>query len=217
MENQHLFPFDRTAAAKLLNSPDTKASVLLAISLAAYGANAVFGDVHEDIEPWDPIMLYNQLENDFRAKLPNENENRLQGIILGISSELFFDQPDSFVAIVGALNDGDIADAIDGSLDEITLPEIMWAGLEIELSRDDRQEYGPQVLSLIDSIAANEREDADASDVDELAKEPYYVRYLKGEFEELIEQFRQLGVDEKTLDMLKHVNLSFLATKAIPD
>jgi hypothetical protein len=214
--DRHLFPFNRTEASKLLTSPDTKASVLLAIALAAYGGEALFGDPHTGAEPWDPTMLYNQLESDFGSMLPNENENRLQGIMMALSSDAFFEEPQAFVAICGALSNGDIADAIDGSMDDLTLPEILWAGLEIELSRDDRQEYGPMVLRIIDGIAASEREDAGVEDVENMAKEPYFVQHLHEEFGELVGQYRLLGVDEKTLGLLHNLDLSNLASEPLP-
>lgn len=197
--------FDRKAVGDLLSDPDTTATALLVIVLRAYG-DAVFGDEEQGIPPMDPLELWQNLKDDFHAQTCEENENRLNAIMLALSSDAFYDDVEAFTAISSSLEDGDLGDTVTGELEQLTVPEILWAIYEVELNRDDKQDFVPGIIALIERTMAAEADDLE----DSINTTPmaYWENFLSNKRAQLMEELRILGVDEKMISSLKMHDLT---------
>jgi hypothetical protein len=70
--------FSRETAAELFRDSGTLGTVILVILLTAYG---------EEIFELDPLELYARIKDDFRCTLTEEGENRLNAIMLSLTSD----------------------------------------------------------------------------------------------------------------------------------
>jgi len=182
------FPFNVETAAKLLRDDSTFGSVLLTILLAAYG-----GDVFNK----DVVELYADIRDDFNAELTEDCENRLNAILIAISTDDFFEDPEVFRAVCTSLYDGDLGDLVSGQLEDLTLPEILWAVYEVGLLRDDDPEMSPGVLRVLEHELAEEVAEMKEEDTEE-----YYDEFVREAKEDLKQQMLALGVDERDLAKL---------------
>ena len=192
-----LLPFPKEKAAELLRSEETLASVLLLIILTAY-KDEVFGNEEVGIEPIDPIELWTRLEEDFHAQIPVENENRLNALMLAVSTDGFFDDPEIFKAVTLALNSGDMGDLVSGQVEELTLPEALWAIFEVELNRDDDIELAAPVSSILESLMHGESIAGQTED------KPYYVEYVESMKKQLHEQLEKLELPHDQIVTFLH-------------
>lgn len=143
------FPFPRPAVARLLENPETLATVLHVVALTAYG---------ESIYAADPLTIYRQLEEDFGCRLPVEAENRLNAINFALTTDAFYQDPEAFTAIASSLYGGDIGGASEEMFDALTLPELVWALYEVRLNRDEEELFSSQVNRLITETLQRETE-----------------------------------------------------------
>lgn len=183
-----------THIADLLRDPETHMTTLFVILHAAYG---------EDIYFEDPLVLFAQLEEDFNAELPIQAENRINAGLTTIPSDLFYRDPSVFQAVANTLYSGDLGDDI--FLDDLTLPEIMWAIFEVDYIRDVMEaifgdsiripdgtnDFTPLVEKIIADVAASESIEVDEAE----ALEPYAEQFIGELFDSLDSQLRKLGVD----------------------
>jgi hypothetical protein len=191
LEFNPAFQFDVREAAALIRDPETRALTLMTILLAAYDAEALFDP---DL---DSIELYLQMEEDFRAQITEEGENRIQAAMLAMSTDAFYTDPLVTRSVAMALYEGDLGDMVNGVLEPVEYPEILWAVYEVGLLRDDDESFAPSVQSWIDRLAADTAEDLDGMEGEQVL--PYYARLLQEDREILKEQLRKLGVDERLL------------------
>ena len=75
------YPFKKSEAAKLLESDDAYAFVLMTILLP------VFGD---DLFTEDSAVLFADIEDYFDCHLSEESENRINAAITAMTTDLFF-------------------------------------------------------------------------------------------------------------------------------
>ena len=66
---------------ELLRDPETYANVLLAVCLINYG-NETF--------KVEPLTLFQWLKEDFGTELHEDNENKLQAILIALTTDYFF-------------------------------------------------------------------------------------------------------------------------------
>ncbi len=180
-------PFPVEAAASLLRESGTLATPLLAICMAAYGDD-VFGDADKGIEAVDPIELFARLEEDFRAELPEAVENRIQALMMAISTDAFYEDPLVFSSVAAALADGDLGSMPDGILEDLTIPEAMWAIYEVGHCRDDDVALGPQVLQELDAIIRSEAEELGGEVL------PHFERFMHDQKLDLASQLAVIGL-----------------------
>lgn len=180
-------PAIREKARELLDNPNTKATTIHSILLSAYG---------QDLYDEDILEIYARIQNDFRVGLSEENENRINALLLALSTNLFYEDEEAFVSVTNALLYGDIGDLIDGVLDETEVLEVLWASFEVGLNRDDDVEFSPQVQRLIDAVVSEEAEDLDVSEVEVF---PYYDKFMFEQKNELANELLSLGVPHKEL------------------
>jgi hypothetical protein len=199
------FPFDKRTAADILGDPDASATVLHLILLAAYG-DELHGDPERGIEPMDPVECWVRVNEDFHVNVPESNENKLNALFLAISTEAFFEDPLAFVSICGALYSGDLGDLVDGVMEDLTIPEMLWGIYEVELNRGDSQDFVPSIDILIDEMLRNEAEDNEDLEMSEVV--PYYERFVKEQRDDMLVQFRLLGVDNKIIENIIKADLT---------
>lgn len=182
--------FSRQVAAELFRDSDTLGTVILVILLLQY-------DV--DIFEQDPLEIYARINEDFHATLSEEGENRLNALLLALQTDDFYDDPLVFRSIASALYDGDLGDMVSGTLDDLTIPEILWAIYEVGLLRDENEqdEFSPAVQRVIDEELANEAEEQDLDDPEAVL--PYYERFIEHMKKTLHEQLAKLGLVESDI------------------
>jgi len=187
---------NRKVAPDLLADPDTSATVLHAILLAEYG-DELYGDV--DTEPMDPIELWSNVREDFGVTIPDENENKINALMLALSSDAFFEDPLAFVSICRSLLSGDLGDLVEGLIDDIdiTIPEMLWGMLEVDLNRDDEPQFSRGVQKVIDWNISQEAADNEELDEDEVL--PYYDDVVEKEKARLLHDLRILEVPAEAL------------------
>jgi len=134
------FPFDKRLAADLLADTETTATVLHMIILAAYG-DEVYGSIEHDIEQAEPVELWLRLKEDFSVNIPESNENKVNALMLALSTEAFYDDPLAFISICNALYSGDLGDLVNGALEDLTMSEMLWGIYEVELNRGDSEGF----------------------------------------------------------------------------
>lgn len=201
------FPYSVEAAGELLADAGTKATVLQTILLCAYGGQALFGHPGDELQPRrdpvDPVLLFNQAEQDFSVTIPPECENKINALVLATSSNAFYEDPAAFMAVCNALESGELGDLVSGFVEEVTVPEMLWACYEVLLNRGYSDDpFSPQVSAIIDEVVKTEVEDGQEG---ELA---YYERYLLDEREELIQQLVKLGVSQDAITHLRSISPS---------
>jgi hypothetical protein len=179
-----VYPFDRTATARLLQDDGTFATVLHIICLTQYGP---------EIYQMEPLDLYLCLEEDFGAAPSEDNENKIQAILLGTSTDAFYQDPEACRSIGNTLAEGD--PGLD-LFDDLTLPELLWALYELQLNRE-ASPMTPAVEALVRSVVAQE---ASTDAGDDLT--PYYQHYLAERQAALQDQLQALGVSEAQLPAL---------------
>lgn len=193
------FPFDRRQAADLLADPDTSATLLHLILLSAYG-DELYGAPEKDIAPMDPVECWVRVQEDFRVTVPESNENKINGLMFAVSTDAFYDDPLAFRSICSALYSGDLGDLVDGVLDDLTVPEMLWSVYEVELNRSDYQEFAASVEAVMDEVISTEAEDREDLDPEDVV--PYYEKFVAEQRNEMLTQMRKIGVSE---DIIKRV------------
>lgn len=208
-----MLQLNKVEATKLLSSDNTFAFTLMVILLAAYD---------QDVFDENPVVLFNRIEDDFRVKLPEETENRINAALTAMTTDLFYTQFSTFKAITLALNEGDIgsiADGIDDDEEDINAAEILWAITEVGLLNGDTFSEIQEKLSdsvaarcnmLIDSEAEDEETiNAETDTIEEAIKEPYYQKYVTINLLELAQQLLRLNIASHIIeDLLKTYNRS---------
>lgn len=199
------FPFDKRLAADLLADTETTATVLHMIILAAYG-DEVYGSIEHGIEAADPVELWLGLKEDFSVTIPESNENKVNALMMALSSEAFYDDPLVFISVCNALYSGDLGDLVNGALEDLTMSEMLWGIYEVELNRGDSEGFVPAIDRLIDEIIKNEAEDNE--DLEEAEVVPYYERFVGEMRDDMLIQMRILGVDESVLKKILKEDLT---------
>jgi hypothetical protein len=190
------FPFDKRLAADFLADTETTATVLHMIMLAAYG-DELHGNPEAGVEPMDPVECWVRVSEDFRVSVPESNENKINALMLALSTNAFYDDPVAFVSICNALYSGDLGDLVDGVMEDLTMPEMLWGIYEVELNRGDYQDFVPSIDSFINEVITNEAEDNEELEVEEVV--PYYESFVKEMRDDMLIQMRTLGVEEKII------------------
>lgn len=199
------FPFDKRLAADLLADTETTATVLHMIILAAYG-DEVYGSIEHGIEQAEPVELWMRIKEDFSVNIPESNENKVNALMLALSTEAFYDDPLAFISICNALYSGDLGDLVDGALEDLTMPEMLWGIYEVELNRGDSEGFALPIDRLIDEIIKNEAEDNEELEQAEVV--PYYEKFVAEMRDDMLVQMRMLGVDESVIKKILKEDLT---------
>ena len=187
-------PFKKDRAAELLRDSSTLATVIHLIVLSAYGEE-LYGDPERGIEPMDPIELYARIQEDFSAQLTEEGENRLNGLMMAVSTDGFYEDPLVFTSVAHALFSGDLGDLVDGAIEDLDVPNMLWAIYEVAANRDDDNEFSPPVAKLQEEVINSDIEGSD----DPEGEPPQYEVEVTKMHTRLLEQLHSLGVDSSKL------------------
>ncbi len=181
------FRFDVKACAGLLREEDTLALPLITILLSAYG---------EELFVMDSVELYVDIEEDFNARMTESGENRVQAALMAMTTDMFYTDPLSTRSIALALYEGEIGDLVNGVLEEVELPEVVWSAYEIGLLRDDDEEFSKEVQAWLDAMVQDTAEELNVDGQEVL---PYYVQNLQVQIRLMLEQMAQLGLEDLEL------------------
>ena len=170
---------DPKVVYRLISDDGTFATVLHIICMVAYG---------EEIYQVDPLELLIRLEEDFGVRVTDDNENKLKAILIGTSTDIFYEEPEGFRSICETLTNGDPGIEV---MDTLTISEVAWALYEIELSHGPG-EFRPEVLRIIEQVISSEAIDPeDGTDVDPYE---YIWAYIKEVHQTLTGQLIELGI-----------------------
>lgn len=175
------------AAREIVGDREASATALFSILLSVYG-NELFGTDEEP--PVDPVEIYAELEDRFRITLPEENENRIQAILLAVGTDGFYNDEVQFIAIAESLLDGDLGEVPTGNLEELSLIEMLWAVYEVAVNRGEHvPDFAPVIHARIAAIAADEAQDNDDPD---LPADMQDIEYLRTRRQQVLDQLEAI-------------------------
>lgn len=172
------------AVVKLLADDATFGTIAHVIASIKYGPS---------IYDMDILELFAELEDDFKVRLSDHVQQKLQAIMLATSTDAFFEDPEAFRAVANTLVEGDPGFLI---FDNLTVPEILWAIYEVRLNHPGT-EFSPAVKRLIDFEAKDEGLDFD--DISEKDVVPAVENVMLGLRGEFAEQLEMLGLSSTSL------------------
>lgn len=192
------YKFDKKVTAELLSDSSTYAFILLCIILSYLPEN------QDDLAEVDVEELLIDLEEEFKCKIPEENENKINAAITALTTDLFYRSSSAMKAIALAFSDGDIGDIANGGDEDVEACEILWAALEVGLINDTSfiesvAEFSPHVMQEVNEILDNESEDSEVDELDEMMRDPYYHKYISYHIMQLTSQLVKLGVESSII------------------
>jgi hypothetical protein len=176
-----------------LGDPDSPGFVLLTIAMWAFG-DALLGDPEQGIEPMDPAEVWAELHERFGTWVSEEGENKLNALTMALAGDLFYRDIEVFQAVCTALYDGDLGDLINSGFEDLSVTEIMWAILEVELARSDEEEhphFSPAIQRYIDSMLSVEQEQQDAA-----------MDNIREAYQDMLGMLKEIGVPVSAIRML---------------
>jgi hypothetical protein len=178
-------PEVRKEIFRLLTDDGTFATVLHIVALEAYG---------EDIYDVDAMEVVMRLEEDYNAKLTQENEDKLKAILVATATEAFFEDPEAFRGICETLSNGDPGVEL---MDSLTGPEILWGLYEVELNHGPG-EVTPTVQGTIDAVLASEGLDPEDENFAQDTHAHYWA-FMQETHARLTEQLKRLGLHSQDI------------------
>lgn len=183
-------PIDWRETRTLLQNPETEALTLATIMLSSY-PDTDFGDE-------EAVTIIKSLEEDYKVDIPEENENKLNAIILVLTSDAPLVTREAFDAVALAFADGNIGDLIYGGDEELNGCYIIWALEMIALLTGDSFseviDYIPDsLMEYLNSILDAEGVDVELSD-DITDDVPYYHNYVSDHMRTAIRELTQIGI-----------------------
>lgn len=178
----------RAVAADILTNEDVALPALLYLLVQVSG---------EDWVENDPLLLYRELE-EFTGipQLDVDVENRIQALIVLMTSDLFYEEPLAFLSVVNTINNGD-PDYDD--MDPPTLQDVVWAIYETNMLDDNPPDFSDEVKALIKQIIRMEALDDDADPEEE---ERIAGMYTKSRAAALIGQLSRLSGKTLTVEQV---------------
>ena len=137
---------------RLLESPETLALVLYLIMMKKYG---------EEWIGWEPLTLYLELREDFKAEPSVETMDRLSAVQLVLGSGSFYADLYGFLGVCNTFSSGAPSFAV---LDPVTIPEATWAMVEVGMLREPA-DFAPTVVAYVKTMLEIEGLDDDPPEV----------------------------------------------------
>jgi hypothetical protein len=175
------------------------------ILLAAYG-DELHGNADLGIEPMDPVEVWVRVKEDFHTEVPEENENKINALVMALSTDAFYDDPLAFNSICNALYSGDLGDLVNGYIEDLSVSEMLWGIYEVELNRGDSQDFAPAVDAFIEETISQEaayNEELEAAEV-----VPYYEKFVAEMRDDLMVQLKMLNVDDRIIQQMLKTDLT---------
>lgn len=168
-----------------LQNPETYATVLLAVCLINYG---------DETFRVEPLVLFQWLKEDFGTELHEDCENKLQAILIALTTDYFFTDLSVFQNICKTLESGDPDLSVDNPLaDNATIPEIMWGVYEVALNSEDSVVDNLPFSQQVDRFIENTL-DNDVDDLDDLNQAVDQSQIIRHNVEEMKTQFKMIGI-----------------------
>jgi hypothetical protein len=165
------------AARALLDDPDARATALHGLLLVAFGEQ-LYGS--EELDPMDSLEIFAGLEERFNVSLTEEVENKIQALLLAMSTDGFYEDPNVFIAVAESLLDGDLGDLPTGGSSGLSQMEILWAIYEVAVNRDDNvPDFSPAVQEMIDRLVVDEAQEDNDPDIPIDIHEMLFLRELR--------------------------------------
>lgn len=185
--NRYPWKPSRDVANELIAAPGTTATTLLILISKALESQCpegldpfhlILGSPERDIEPMDTLEIWQDLEEFYGGRICEANENRVNALILALSSDAFEQDAEAFMAVCNALADGDLGDMLDGVFELPQIDEMWWALREVSLVRGTLFEFSEQVLDLMEKISEAEDHGADRTEIDDNLVEARFARMV---------------------------------------
>ena len=170
---------NKEEAFKALASPDTFATVLLALAIIASE-----GDPDLNVFEMDNLAVDILLEDTFENSLHQECKDKLHALLTAITSEEFFIDPETFTRVCGTLVDGD-----PGFFDDDGAPssvEVIWSIYEVRLNMDYQPKFSNAVIDMIKTFLDVDRQS-------ELKENDVYEESIQELYKEMENQLIKLG------------------------
>lgn len=177
---------------QILENPDSSATVLHVILLKTYGMEYVYGDEQEDAQ--DPLVMFADLEDDYKVTIPPENENRINAILLATATEAFFYDKNVFSSICIALRQGDLGDTVNGYFEKPTLDEVLTSVMEVRMSHGEETEFSETIETFVKEIVGEESSDSEEEGTDD------YSNNLEEYKQKIIEELKAIGMAKYDID-----------------
>ena len=134
----------KTKIKEMLEWPETFGLVLLVIVLDNYGTESL---------NWELETILSQLEDDFGAKLPKINKDKLGSMITALTSDTVLQDWFSLNVCCEALNNDPISFDV---LDPVTPEQLAWGIVELGLlfDKDDQPKYSDEVCRYMGVVLA---------------------------------------------------------------
>jgi len=173
---------NRKRIASKLADPDTSGLVLLTIVLFEFG-DAVFGS--DDVDQMDSAEMWADLHEIYNTWVIEENENRLNAMITGLTGGSFWQDVEVFSAVCETLIDGDLGDDVGFMFDNLSAVEIMWGMLEMSVALDGEEPptLSMDVAELIDRVFTAEQEDQAENEL-----------MVEKEFQDMLQGMQEIGI-----------------------
>jgi hypothetical protein len=179
---------DRDTVFQMLSDDGTFSTCLHIIALKTYGA---------EIYDLDPIELFTRLEEDFGARITQDNENKMNAVLMATATDAFYEHPEAFRGICETFADGDPGLDV---MDELTVAEITWGVYEANLNHGD-DELSPGVQALIAASMQAEALDQDEEGSDDASSNVW--AYLDERWQELASQLERLGIPRTDMPAIR--------------
>jgi hypothetical protein len=188
------FPLDREMCGRLLAEPDTSSTALHLILLTEFGDD-LYGD--EDSPAMDPVLIWRLVRERFSVTVPEENENKINAMMLGVSTDVFYEDPQAFIAISMALYSGDLGDIVSGIMEDPTLNELLWGIFEVALNRDDDMEFSESIHRVIQA-------ETEAAVEEDMAEFAYFERNLIAGKTKILDELAMMGAPAEVVAQVRN-------------
>ena len=184
-ENIETPELNKEEATKALSDDSTFATVAHAICILTFG---------ETLYEMDPLDIFMSLQEEYGIELSDAVSERIQAIMLATSTDAFYDDPEAFRAIANTLLEGDAGFLM---MDDLSIPEILWAVYEVGINHGDR-DFAPAVERLINKEIENEGIEQ-VDELEEAEQIPYFDQAIEELRDTLMSQLNAIGLNGGTL------------------
>ena len=187
---------NRNHCVEVLESGEAMGSLLILLAELALGADVIWGS--DEMEPVDPLVLYELLEEAFNVKLDEQDRGRLSAMHECILTDAFYQDPEVCAYAAMLLSNAAVGDITDTLMESPTLAELMWADYELQLFRED-PEASVAVSPAVDAVWKR-AEAEEVTDPDEEGEAPAVDLLYKSL--DLVRQLNYCGLTVTTLQSL---------------
>lgn len=173
---------EQELAYKLLSSAGTFSTTLHYILLVTF---------REEVYEMLPAEIFNELEERYSVKLPQEVEDRINALLTLMLTNGYWNDPQVCRAVTLAFAEGN--PGFEAFQEDPTIPEVIWAAYEASLNREPVP-YGPRVRAWLDGLEQGHGWEVVGEDPEDEPEEVEVAAWLASQDDALTAQLTQLGV-----------------------